>query len=146
MLLICGGGALSGHRATERSVHLQRWSRDFNLVSFSALAQKMSVWDGCFRITLRRPFMNKYLCAFSIFLATVATAGAVAAVSTFTVINTNDTGAGSFRQAILDANAHANSLNTGSAPDNIAFNIPGSGGIRRMRRPSDRDYKQAERR
>src|SRR2546423_135484 len=39
---------------------------------------------------------------------------------TFTVTNTNDSGAGSLRQAILDANA-----NPGS--DTIAFNIPGSG-------------------
>jgi hypothetical protein len=40
--------------------------------------------------------------------------------NTFTVINTADTGAGSLRQAITDANANA-------GPDTIAFNIPGSG-------------------
>src|SRR5256885_8093230 len=40
---------------------------------------------------------------------------------TFTVTNTNDSGAGSLRQAILDANA-----NPGT--DTIAFSIPGSGG------------------
>ena len=39
---------------------------------------------------------------------------------TFTVTNTNDSGAGSLRKAILDANA-----NVGT--DAIAFNIPGSG-------------------
>jgi hypothetical protein len=44
----------------------------------------------------------------------------VFAASTFTVTNTNDSGPGSLRQAILDANA-----NTGQ--DTIAFNIPGSG-------------------
>lgn len=38
----------------------------------------------------------------------------------FTVINTNDAGAGSLRQAIIDANAQA-------GLDTIAFNIPGSG-------------------
>src|SRR5678816_3244621 len=38
----------------------------------------------------------------------------------FTVVNTNDSGAGSFRQAILDSNTNA-STNT------ITFNIPGSG-------------------
>lgn len=38
----------------------------------------------------------------------------------FTVLNTNDSGAGSFRQALLDANAAA-------GPDTVAFNIPGSG-------------------
>src|SRR5436190_6264800 len=42
------------------------------------------------------------------------------APSTFTVINTNDSGAGSLRQAILDAN-------TNLGLDTICFNIPGSG-------------------
>lgn len=50
-------------------------------------------------------------------LASVACA---ASGSTFVVINTNDSGAGSLRQTILDANAH-------SGADMIAFNIPGSG-------------------
>src|SRR5436190_4393853 len=40
--------------------------------------------------------------------------------ATFTVTNTNDSGPGSFRQAILDTNAAA-------GLDTIAFNIPGSG-------------------
>jgi hypothetical protein len=40
--------------------------------------------------------------------------------STFLVVNTNDTGPGSFRQAIIDANA-----NPGA--DSIQFNIPGFG-------------------
>ena len=40
--------------------------------------------------------------------------------ATFTVTNTGDSGAGSFRQAILDANATA-------GPDTIAFAIPGAG-------------------
>lgn len=39
----------------------------------------------------------------------------------FTVTNTNNSGAGSFRQAILDANANA------SPPHNITFNIAGAG-------------------
>jgi len=42
------------------------------------------------------------------------------AASTFTVANTNDSGAGSFRQAIMDANANP-------GLDTIAFAIPGSG-------------------
>jgi len=42
--------------------------------------------------------------------------------TTFTVVNTNDTGSGSFRQALLDANA----LLTGS-PHLIRFAIPGGG-------------------
>src|SRR5438105_5790153 len=42
------------------------------------------------------------------------------AAVTFTVTNTNDSGAGSLRQAILDANA-----NPGT--DMISFNIPGGG-------------------
>jgi IPT/TIG domain/S-layer homology domain len=43
-----------------------------------------------------------------------------AAATTFTVTNTNDSGAGSLRQAILDANA-------GAGADEIHFAIPGSG-------------------
>src|SRR6266446_4509359 len=43
-----------------------------------------------------------------------------AIANTFTVTNTSDSGVGSLRQAILDANAS-------SGPDTIAFNIPGSG-------------------
>ena len=46
-----------------------------------------------------------------------ASAGAAA---TFTVINTNDSGAGSLRQAVIDANANAGA-------DTIDFNIPGGG-------------------
>ncbi len=44
----------------------------------------------------------------------------VSAANTFTVTNTNDSGPGSLRQAILDANATA-------GKDSIAFNIPGTG-------------------
>src|SRR5262245_17447304 len=44
----------------------------------------------------------------------------VASAATFTVTTTGDSGAGSLRQAILDANA-----NPGT--DTIAFAIPGSG-------------------
>jgi hypothetical protein len=40
--------------------------------------------------------------------------------STFVVTNRNDSGAGSLRQAILDANNN-------SGPDTITFNVPGSG-------------------
>ena len=43
-----------------------------------------------------------------------------ATADTYTVSNTLDAGPGSFRQAILDANARAGS-------DTISFNIPGSG-------------------
>lgn len=48
----------------------------------------------------------------------------------FTVVNTNDSGPGSLRQAILNANAHANVDSTGDLipdPDVITFCIPGSG-------------------
>ena len=44
-----------------------------------------------------------------------------AAAATFTVTNTNDSGAGSLRQAVLDANAG------GAGPHTIAFDITGSG-------------------
>lgn len=53
-------------------------------------------------------FMTAILCA------------ATARSTTFTVTNTADSGAGSLRQAILDANAAAGA-------DDIAFNIPGVG-------------------
>ena len=43
------------------------------------------------------------------------------APATFTVVNINDSGAGSLRQAILDANA------TPAVADTITFNIPGGG-------------------
>jgi len=42
--------------------------------------------------------------------------------STYTVSNTNDSGAGSLRQAILDANNH-------TGPDTISFNISGCSGV-----------------
>lgn len=48
-----------------------------------------------------------------------------AAADTFTVINTDDSGAGSLRMAITDANAHANI--DADTPDIIAFAIPGAG-------------------
>jgi hypothetical protein len=44
----------------------------------------------------------------------------VLAATTFTVTNTSDSGPGSLRQAIVDANANAGA-------DTIAFNIPGAG-------------------
>ena len=50
----------------------------------------------------------------------------LAAAATFTVININDSGAGSLRQAILDANANP-------GPDTIDFAIPGS--VSRRSRP-----------
>ncbi|HTR04468.1 MAG TPA: S-layer homology domain-containing protein [Thermoanaerobaculia bacterium] len=46
---------------------------------------------------------------------------AVALSTTYTVVNTSDSGAGSLRQAILDANAG------GTGPHTVAFAIPGSG-------------------
>ncbi len=51
-------------------------------------------------------------------LVLALSSGALA--DTFTVTNTNDTGTGSFRQAITDANNH-------SGLDTIAFDIPGTG-------------------
>ncbi|MGI8957393.1 MAG: beta strand repeat-containing protein [Chthoniobacterales bacterium] len=54
-------------------------------------------------------------------ICSLATAGA----DTFTVINTDDSGPGSLRQAILDANAHMNI--DFDVPDQIVFAIAGSG-------------------
>jgi len=42
--------------------------------------------------------------------------------STYTVTNTNDSGAGSLRQAVADANSHVGA-------DTINFNIAGCGGV-----------------
>jgi hypothetical protein len=50
----------------------------------------------------------------------VAMFAAPALAAVFIVTNTNDSGAGSFRQALLDANAAA-------GPDTIVFSIPGAG-------------------
>ncbi|MGH2543435.1 MAG: hypothetical protein ACRDIB_11580 [Ardenticatenaceae bacterium] len=47
-------------------------------------------------------------------------ARAEAPEAAYIVINTNDAGAGSLRQAILNANANA-------GPDSIGFDIPGAG-------------------
>ena len=54
-----------------------------------------------------------------VLVAAIAGSAALSA-DTFTVTNTNDSGTGSLRQAILDANTHAGA-------DTIAFNIPGAG-------------------
>ena len=51
-----------------------------------------------------------------------ATASTAAQAATFTVTNTNDSGAGSLRQAILDANAMPDA-------DDIVFNINGGGSV-----------------
>jgi hypothetical protein len=53
-------------------------------------------------------------------LAALLLAAGSLSAATFTVTNTNDSGAGSLRQAILDANAMAGA-------DNIAFNVSGAG-------------------
>lgn len=59
-----------------------------------------------------------------VFIVAFATIFATAArASTFTVTNVNDSGAGSLRQAILDANSHANS----GGADVISFAISGAG-------------------
>ncbi len=51
---------------------------------------------------------------------TLTAAALPLSAATFTVTSVNDSGAGSLRQAILDANAAA-------GPDTIAFNLPGAG-------------------
>lgn len=58
-------------------------------------------------------------------LISIVLIAAIARVSadTFVVTNTSDSGPGSLRQAITDANAHPN----GAVVDRITFNIPGAG-------------------
>ena len=51
----------------------------------------------------------------------------VCSADEFTVVNTNDSGPGSLRQAILNANVHSNALNSGGAPDLVSFSIVGAG-------------------
>ena len=69
-----------------------------------------------------RPFLQSgFVKLLLVFLLTTVF-GNVCSAATFTVINTDDTGAGSLRQAILDANGAAGA-------DTINFNIPG-GGVR----------------
>jgi putative cofactor-binding repeat protein len=63
--------------------------------------------------------LTAFLGTTAVFLALLAAAD-TARAATFTVTNTNDSGPGSLRQAILDANAAAGA-------DTIAFNIPGTG-------------------
>ena len=60
----------------------------------------------------------------SLVLAAAAFTASLASGAVFTVTNTNDSGAGSLRQAILDANAQPN---VAGDPDRINFNIPGGG-------------------
>ena len=68
-------------------------------------------------IAMRKRFSSMYMVlALSIVLAPL---NVQAVGTTFTVINTNNSGAGSLRQAILDSNSNA-------GKDTIAFNIPGT--------------------
>ena len=66
--------------------------------------------------SLRTLGSRLHICAAVVFLVSTATLSA----TTFTVTNTNDSGTGSLRQAILDANASAGA-------DLIDFSIPGAG-------------------
>lgn len=65
---------------------------------------------------------------FAAFVLATAILAAPAAAATYTVTNTADTGAGSLRQAIADANG------TPGVPDTIAFNIRVSTRSHRLRR------------
>ena len=63
--------------------------------------------------------MRSFRAAFGLGLGLIL-AAASSIANTYTVTTTADSGAGSLRQAVLDANANA-------GPDTIAFNIAGSG-------------------
>ena len=67
-----------------------------------------------------RPWRQEVLCGDSHSLCCFSSRLPPWPAATFTVTNTNDSGAGSLRQAILDANANP-------GLDTIAFNISGSG-------------------
>jgi hypothetical protein len=66
--------------------------------------------------------MKNVLPVASLALACMMVAGSALA-DTYTVTNTSDTGSGSLRQAILDANGHVNA----GGPDTISFAIAGAG-------------------
>ncbi len=61
------------------------------------------------------------------FLVLAVLSSTIAQANTFTVTNTSDAGVGSFRQAILDANAMQVTGGNACAPHTIEFNIAGSG-------------------
>ena len=65
--------------------------------------------------------MNRTRRAFTFFSLLLGLLARLATAATFTVVNTNDSGTGSLRQAMTDANAG------GAGPHTIAFDIPGSG-------------------
>lgn len=73
--------------------------------------------------TIKRILIPISLVVLIAVLTTATKAQVYAASASFIVTNTNDSGAGSLRQAIIDANANNN---TGDI-DNIQFNIAGSG-------------------
>ena len=64
--------------------------------------------------------MKSRRCMFVLAALGVLLAASAAPADTYVVTNTNNSGTGSFRQAIDDANAHA-------AADTITFTIPGAG-------------------
>ena len=82
-----------------------------------------------FTVTLPVPVVGRHLSATatdpqgntSEFSQTLPTVSLIPPL-TFTVTNTNDSGPGSLRQAMLDANARV-----AATPNTIAFNIPGAG-------------------
>jgi hypothetical protein len=80
--------------------------QSFQVMTFASRAGTFPTVNGPFTLNFGANDLN-----------VVRTGGA----TTFTVTNTNDAGAGSLRQAILDANANA------GATDTIAFNIAGAG-------------------
>src|SRR5688572_2063382 len=71
-------------------------------------------------IMREQKFSPMKLMSIAIGLSIAASVPAPARAATFTVMNTNDSGAGSLRQAIIDAN-------TNPGFDTIDFLIPGSG-------------------
>ena len=72
---------------------------------------------------VRAPFvesMRTFHLLCTVAALSVFSVGTAMADNIYTVSNTSDSGPGSLRQAILDANSHAGA-------DAIAFNIPGTG-------------------
>src|SRR3954447_612617 len=73
----------------------------------------------------RRPPVWPVLRAVLVATAAALMFPAASAATTYTVTSTANSGAGTLAQAIDDANAHANSLNSGGVPDTVAFGLTG---------------------
>lgn len=112
------------HRCVSRHGRPTLKTRDSGFDPVSTNAWSASSARNRVLIRLARCAATARICGPLLFVALSST---LAQANTFTVINNADSGSGSLRQAILDANAIQNSGGTHCAPHSIVFNIPGGG-------------------